>query len=153
MSAEIGRVLNAMPDVFSTPQWGGRAYKLPGRGGRTKKPVLLAHVCPEPNLKAASVSFKLPKPDAKKSVRDHEWITPHSFRTLAPSGWVTAIVKTKSQLRTLRQLLLVSRSMHPRYETLAEGLQEGPPETATASRVESTLRQLADTGWRPRDED
>ena len=37
----LAAALNAMPDVFSTPQWGGRAYKLPGPGSRgTKKPVI-----------------------------------------------------------------------------------------------------------------
>ena len=31
---EIGSLLNDLPNVFSTPQWGGRAYKLPGPNGR-----------------------------------------------------------------------------------------------------------------------
>ena len=43
--AEVAKVLNALPGVFSTPQWGGRAYKLP-RGGNSGKPKLLAHVTP-----------------------------------------------------------------------------------------------------------
>jgi hypothetical protein len=80
--AELAVLLNGLPGVFSTPQWGGRAYKVP-RGG-SGKPKLLAHVTPADGDDGVTVSFKLQPPEAATQVERHVWIAPHSFRTLAP---------------------------------------------------------------------
>ena len=91
--------------VFSTPQWGGRAYKLPGPNGNRKRPKLLAHVVTTRDGKAITVQFKLAAQRAADVVEQYEWITPHSFRTLAPSGWISARLTTKRQTTTVLRLL------------------------------------------------
>jgi hypothetical protein len=97
--------LNALDGVFSTPQWGGRAYKLPGSGGRRDKPKLVAFVCPSDDGTVVTVSFKLDPARAEAVVERHEWIEPHSFRTLAPAGWLTARVRTARHVKALVPLL------------------------------------------------
>ena len=53
---DLGAVLNALGGVFSTPQWGGRAYKLPRRGGARERPRLVAFVGPSRDGRAVTVS-------------------------------------------------------------------------------------------------
>jgi hypothetical protein len=109
----VAKSLNSMPGVFSTVQWGGRAYKMPRPGGSKRKPKLLTHVCITRAGDALSVDFKLERDRAKKVVAAHDWIEPHPFRTLAPSGWVSATVKTKTQAKALIKLLGESRALYP----------------------------------------
>jgi hypothetical protein len=143
---ELTSALQALPGVFSTPQWGGRAWKLPGPGGNRRKPKLVAHLVPSED--AIGVSFKLERKRARDVVERHEWIEPHSFRTLAPSGWVSARVRTKRQAAVLVELLAESRALHP-------GAQETPaPRRGSASdpvtrHLDQVMDQARARGWTP----
>jgi predicted DNA-binding protein (MmcQ/YjbR family) len=141
--AEVAKALNALPDVFSTAQWGGRAYKLP-RGG-SGRPKLLAHVTPVEDDEGVTVSFKLPPAEAADQVERYDWIAPHSFRTLAPSGWVTAHVRTKRQLGALRKLLVESHAL----QHTAAAPSRSADSTTEAARIDQVLRDAAGDGWTP----
>ena len=143
--AELAELLNGLPGVFSTPQWGGRAYKVPRRGAG--KPKLLAHVTPADGEDGATVSFKLPPPEAATQVERHDWIAPHSFRTLAPSGWVTAHVRTKRQLATLGKLLRESHALHGVVTTSDPGPEQGGGDES--ARIDRVLGEAKDEGWSP----
>jgi hypothetical protein len=117
----IAAALNALPGVFSTVQWGGRACK----AGTPSKFKLLAHVFLTHDEDAVCVALKLNKQRAAAVVDDFDWITPHSFRTLGGAGWVSAEVRTKSQVQTVAQLLKESRELYP---------MEAPPDVATRRR-------------------
>jgi predicted DNA-binding protein (MmcQ/YjbR family) len=144
--AELAEVLNGLPGVFSTPQWGGRAYKVPARGAG--KPRLLAHVTPVDRENAVTISFKLAPPEAADQVERHEWIAPHSFRTLAPSGWLTATVRTKRQVATLRKLLRESHGLHG-VVTVDERSPQRKSDGETA-RIDRVLGEAASEGWEPK---
>jgi hypothetical protein len=155
---DLGTVLNAMPGVFSTPQWGGRAYKLPGSGGhRAKRPRLVAFVAPTGDGRAVTVSFKLEPRRAADVIEEHDWIEPHSFRTLAPSGWVTAILTTKRQAAALRRLLLESHALHappePPPPPPAPPRASAPSAAADggrgASRIDAVMADARARGWSP----
>jgi hypothetical protein len=62
----IAAALNALPGVFSTVQWGGRAYKVGPRKPKAFK--LLAHVYLTRDEDAVCVDFKLPKQRAASVV-------------------------------------------------------------------------------------
>ena len=100
---ELATLLNELPGVFSTPQWGGRAYKV----GTTSRFKVLAHV----GL-TRTVSFKLTPPRASDVLDRHEWVQPHAFRTLAPAGWLTATITTRRQVTTLGSLLTESHGLY-----------------------------------------
>jgi hypothetical protein len=154
---EIGKALGALPGVFSTVQWGGRAYKLPGPGGNRNKPKLLAHVWMTKAGDAVGVDFKLAKERAVEVVDQHDWIRPHSFRTLAPSGWVSAKIRTAKQAASLKRLLGESRSL---YGKTAEpdpvparddpGAGASPGASPIARKIDAVMRQAAAEGWKPR---
>jgi len=149
----VAAALNAMPDVFSTLQWGGRAYKLPGPGGSRRKPKLLAHVVLEKDGKAIFIDFKLPKDRARGVIKSLAWIKPHSFRTLAPSGWVAATIQTKRQCDEAIKLLLESRAVHPLMKATEDRPaldQSRAASNAVARRIESVMRDKRASGWRPR---
>lgn len=145
--------LNAMPEVFSTLQWGGRAYKLPGPGGSLKRPRLLAHVVLEKGGKAIFIDFKLPRERARAVIGRLDWVEPHSFRTLAPSGWVSAAIRTKKQCDEAVRLLRESRAMHPSKpaepDHAAVGRAKGGSDSVTR-RIENVMRDKQAGGWRPR---
>ena len=107
----LAGVLNGMDCVFSTPQWGGRAYKVArpdeaqGKGKGKSKGKIVAFMALDRAGKAVQVSFKIPPADAQDACERYDWIEPHLFRTLAPSGWVTATVATKRQVGTLNGFL------------------------------------------------
>jgi hypothetical protein len=156
----LSRALNAMPGVFSTVQWAGRAYKLPGPGSRgTKKPLLLTHVCLNKAEDAVCLGFRLEKSRARAIVRKHTWIKPHSFRTLSKTGWLETQVRTKAQSKVIIELLRESRTLHPMPEKDA-GKQTTKParhrkraphdETDPITRrFDAVLRQKREDGWRP----
>ena len=109
----LADVLNGMDCVFSTPQWGGRAYKVPkpdGTQGKSKGKIV-AFVALDEAGKTVHISFKIPPGDAQDACERYDWIEPHSFRTLAPSGWVTATVATRRQVGTLTRFLKQSHAM------------------------------------------
>jgi hypothetical protein len=144
--ADLSALLNGLPAVFSTPQWGGRAYKV--RQGDSGKPKLLAFVSPADSGDAVRVSFKLPPAEAARQVERHDWIAPHAFRTLAPSGWLTAELSTRKQLAALRKLLEASHGLH--HATAAPSAEARPRPAAEAAHIDRVLREAADAGWTPR---
>ena len=153
----LAAVLNGMDGVFSTPQWGGRAYKVarPGVAGtRAKsepKGKIVAFMALDGSGKAVQVSFKIPPDDARSACERYDWIQPHSFRTLAPSGWLTATVVSKRHVGALTRLLVQSHALHGVLAT-------GPTETAEASRatdadashIDRVMDKVRDDGWSPR---
>ncbi len=151
--AELSALLKGLPAVFSTPQWGGRAYKV--RQGASGKPKLLAFVSPADSGDAVHVSFKLQPPEAAAQVKRHDWIAPHSFRTLAPAGWLTARLSTKRQLAALRKLLEASHGLHhtagaPSADADAAPATPRAAADAEAARIERVLREATGEGWTPR---
>jgi hypothetical protein len=161
---EINTIAAALPGVFSAAQWGGRAYKLPGPGGRRNRPKLLAFVSPARDGRAVGVSFKLPPQRAADVIERHAWIEPHSFRTMAPSGWVSAAVSNKRQLKPLARLLEESRSLYPPPEppeseqaATTRGVGGGQTETTVtraatdlvARRIDRVMKEAKAEGWSP----
>ena len=141
--SDLAAVLNSLPGVFSTPQWGGRVYKVMV-GAKAK---LVAHVS-RTESGEVTVSFKL-LPAQAKSLK-HRWIEPHSFRTLRPSGWLTATVRTKRQIETLKPLLEDSRRLHDRAETQPKGGgRTHVKRNANAVRIDQVMGELAEDGWSP----
>jgi hypothetical protein len=145
--AEVATLLGGFPDVFSTVQWGGRAYKL----GNPRKPRLLAFVSSD-DPRRVCVTFKLPRPRAGEVVDRHAWIRPHEFRTLAPAGWVTATASCKRHLQILTGLLSESRALYPVQRT---GPRNPPPAAAPApgvhpdaARIDRVMALLRDRGGR-----
>ncbi|MHC5023062.1 MAG: hypothetical protein ACYTGG_04010 [Planctomycetota bacterium] len=144
----VGSLLDDFPEVFSTPQWGGRAYKLPGPGGRRRKPKLLAFVAPADDGRGVTVSFKLEASLAARSIDRYAWIASHAFGTLGRSGWVTAAVTNRRQLTTLARLLAESRALHPPAEDRGES-PSGRVTSATARHIERVMRDATSSGWTP----
>ncbi len=144
----LGRALGALPGVFSTPQWGGRAWKLPGPGGNRRKPRLVAFVgCTREG--AVAVSFKLAPGRAADVVARNAWVRPHDFRTLAPSGWLTARVTTARQASSLVKLLQECRRLHgdePEQTAEKAATRGGPPAASHLDRVMGAMRER---GWSP----
>ena len=137
---QLSAILNALPGVFSTPQWGGRAYKVPAKAGSRSKPKLLAFVSLPDSQDAVQVSFKLTPDRAGAMVQRHQWIAPHLFRTLAPAGWVTARVNTKRRLTTLAKLLKEAAMVPERMNaannmTMLRIIDEGASSYAILSEV------------------
>ena len=152
----LATVLNGMDGVFSTPQWGGRAYKVARpdgagtRGRSDPKGKIVAFMALDGAGKLVQVSFKIPPADAQDACEQFDWIQPHSFRTLAPSGWVTATVGSKRHLGTLTRLLEQSYALH--------GVRAaGPTDTAGSSRatdadtghIDRVMDKVRDDGWSP----
>ncbi|MCL4211907.1 MAG: hypothetical protein HRU76_10390 [Phycisphaeraceae bacterium] len=118
MSSPVGPILerldaalSALPGVFSTAQWGGRAYKLPGPGGSLKKPKLLAFVVVLKGDEGVEISFKLTRERAASVVNASGFIRPNSFGSLGRAGWLEARVTRLRQVETLRPLLTECRAM------------------------------------------
>ncbi len=150
---QLSAILNALPDVFSTPQWGGRAYKVPAKAGSRSKPKLLAFVSVPDSQDAVQVSFKLAPDRAGAMVQRHQWIAPHPFRTLAPAGWVTALVSTKRRLTRLANLLKESCLLYGSVECAAAAPARSLPADGRsdpiARHIERVMRELSAEGWSP----
>ena len=128
----------------------GRAPKLPGPGGSRNSPKLLAVVHPSKTAGAVEVSFKLEQQRAKAIISQYDWIVPHSFRTLAPSGWVTAHVSTKRQLTALTRLLKESHALHPTTAKRTDGpARSRASSTVAARRIDRVMSELQARGWSP----
>ena len=159
----LAKALNAMPGVFSTVQWGGRAYKLPGPGSRgMKKPVLLTHVCLNKAEDAVCLGFRLEKPRARAVTRQHPWIKPNSFGTLKNTGWVETEIRTKADCKVIIALLRESRTLHPIPEpakatkakaSRSRGRKPDAVDDADARRIDSVLQRKRAEGWRPAQRD
>lgn len=152
MLGEVNTILAALPGVFSTAQWGGRAYKLPGPNGSRSRPRLLAFVSPSRDGRAVGVSFKLPPARAADIIERHDWVAPHSFRTMAPSGWVSAAISAKRQLKTLAKLLAESRTLYP-VTAGGAGQTETTDKPAAANgvarRIDRVMQEAKAEGWVP----
>jgi len=143
--------LEELPGVFSTPQWGGRAYKV----GDPKKPKLVAHVVVAEGGQGISVGFKLPKERAEDVVERHDWIERSSFGSLGRSGWVSARLTRKRDLSVLEKLLAESRSLHP--VAMAEPSSTPPRRpggnsgsaSAVARRIDKVMSRERPDGWEP----
>jgi predicted DNA-binding protein (MmcQ/YjbR family) len=159
MSRSAGAILKALsdtlsrlPDVTSTAQWGGRAYKLP-RGGTSSKPKILAHVSQARDGGCVTVSFKLEKRRAEALVDRHAWLEQHPFGSLGRAGWVHASVRTKRQVDTLLKLLAESHALQKPKKSPAADLPE-PATTRsssdpTARRIARIVTQARAEGWEP----
>ncbi|MCH8153503.1 MAG: MmcQ/YjbR family DNA-binding protein [Planctomycetes bacterium] len=154
---QLSAILNALPGVFSTPQWGGRAYKVPAKAGSRSKPKLLAFVTLPDSQDAVQVSFKLAPDRAAAMVQRHEWIAPHPFRTLAPAGWITARVSTKRRLTTLANLLKESCLLYTSVERAAAAPTHSRPvdgrSDLIARHIDRVMRELRSEGWSPPSDD
>lgn len=150
----IAAALNALPGVFSTVQWGGRAYKLPG-AGTLKKPRLLAHVWLAKDGKSVGVELKLERSRAADVIERHDWIRPHSFKTLAPSGWISARVSSVRQVVVLRKLLAESHAALRPREVMSPSENRKKttrsPHSAEAGHdaVARVLAEKREAGWLP----
>jgi hypothetical protein len=152
----VAGTLNALPGVFSTPQWGGRAYKLPGPGGSVKRPKLLAFVCLSKDGSTIIVTFKLDKQRAAQVIATHSWIVRESFGSLGGAGWVRAKVAAAAHVRTLAPLLAESRGLYPAVEPAIVELEPaGAAATGELARRIAKVMQLElPDGWTPpRDDD
>jgi len=151
---DLSGQLNALPDVFSTPQWGGRAYKVPGPNGNTKKPKLVAFVALNDARDAVGIQFKLTKDRAGQVIDDHDWLEPHSFRTLAPAGWVSAKVTGKRQLNVLAKLLAESRALYPAVEeSMVNVVERSPATDGVSKRIDNVMSAMRAEGWHPPNDD
>ena len=140
--------LEELPGVFSTAQWGGRAYKV----GNPKKPKLVAHVVVDRDERAITVAFKLPKERAEDAADRHEWIEPSSFGSLGRSGWVSAKLTRKRDLTVLAKLLAESRAQYPATKT-EPAIETQPPAGAAsgaiARRIDRVMGEALPDGWAP----
>ncbi|MCP3903641.1 MAG: MmcQ/YjbR family DNA-binding protein [Planctomycetes bacterium] len=156
MNERLGKLLEGLngrleelPGVFSTAQWGGRAYKV----GNPKKPKLVAHVVVDRDGRAITVAFKLPKERAEDAVDRHEWVEPSSFGSLGRSGWVSAKLTRKRDLTVLAKLLAESRALYPVTNapppTTPAHSGAGAGSNAIARRIDRVMGEIRPDGWEP----
>jgi hypothetical protein len=156
----VARHLNGLEGVYSTVQWGGRAYKLPGAGNTRRKPRLLAFVYCTRDRAAVGVDFKLEPERAAAVVERHAWLERHNFKTLAPCGWVSAMVSSRRQVGPLCRLLSESRALytaggdaavpHDRPED-RRGRRPSRAADPVAQRIDRVMKEARAGGWAPCD--
>lgn len=149
---DIASILNGLPEVFSTPQWGGRAYKLPGPDGSLRKPKLLAFVSLTKEKDAVSVVFKLPLELSARSIERFDWIGPFEFGNWKKSGWIAARLKDRRRLRTLSRLLKESRSLFPIREkppTSRKRAASSSSSNPVLRRIDRVMAEAKEEGWEP----
>lgn len=122
----VDAVLSVLPGVFSTAQWGGRAYKLPGPGGSLKRPKLVAFVVVLKDNACVEVSFKLSKERAAAVVKGSDFIRPNSFSSLGKAGWLEARLTRVRQVAVLRRLLVECRAMYGGQDQAVDHAACGP---------------------------
>lgn len=176
----MAEIALALPGVFESPQWGGWVYKVVGRGGTKKTSSkaggakMLCFIVDGKNH-GWHCQFKLPGSSeegrAAEVVAKTKWVEVHPWKTLGPSGWVVARPRTPTQLKKLAALLAESRSLLPVYEESGAESAKGDRDTAepsnkkrgmstginpgapVARRIESVMREAAESGWRHDDPD
>ncbi len=155
LMGEVGTILNAFPGVFSTVQWGGRAYKLPGVNGSLKKPKLLTFVSLTKDEKAVSVVFKLPRERSADVIERYAWVEPMNFGTWGKSGWITARVSQKRQLGPLAKLLTECRANFPQTVIKPERGKRRAGESSGSNpivrRLDRVMAEAKADGWEPGD--
>ena len=150
---DLAVTLSGLNGVFSTPQWGGRAYKLPGPNSNLKKPKLLAFVVLSKNQDSINVAFKLSVQRSTEVVDSYEWIEPHSFRTLAPAGWVSATLTNKRQVKTLKKMLKESRELYPAAEVENKAVENKSTGDEASQQIDRVMNAFAAEGWVPMEDD
>lgn len=148
---EIGSFLGDLEGVFSTPQWGGRAYKLPGPGGSLKKPKLVAFIVPVKDRDAVQVAFKLTRDRAAAMIEKYAWVEMHSFSSLGGAGWVSATISSRRQLGPVKRLLSECRALYPVHK---EAAPEKPAKAAKGTNpvtrhIDKVMTNAITEGWRP----
>ena len=152
LMGEIASILNALPEVFSTPQWGGRAYKLPGANGSLKKPKLLAFVSLTKEQDAINVVFKLPKTQSEEAVDRYAWVGPFEFGKWHKSGWISARMTQKRQLKPLARLLDECRALFPMAKTEPDRPKRDSFKGGShpiVRRLDRVMAEARDDGWEP----
>jgi len=149
LMGELAEALNKLPGVTSVAQWGGRVWKRPvgGGGGGRGKTKLLAHLYFDGDGKSVTASFKLAPDRARDVCEARDWIEPHSFRTLAPSGWVTATARTRRQVTALVKLLSESYDLYGPLPEAAEPTAAAEPRAA--GHIDRVMGQARADGWKP----
>lgn len=146
----IAEIFAEIPDVFSTPQWGGRVYKIPGPNGNRKKPKMIAHVVLTKDKDAVEVGFKLSVPAAAAACEKYAWIEPSTFGSFGKNGWVGATLTQKRQVRSLKPLLIASRDLHPKQPVIDDAPPKKRSQGGTAARrVDQVMDEAAAEGWAP----
>lgn len=130
----VDAALSVLPGVYSTAQWGGRAYKLPGPGGSLKRPKLVAFVVVLKDNAGVEVSFKLNKARAAVVVKGSDFIRPNSFGSLGRAGWLEARLTRVRQVATLRPLLVECRAMFGGQDQAVDHAASTPPNTIEGGR-------------------
>ena len=103
---------------------------------------------------AIGVQFKLTKDRAGQAIDDYDWIKPHSFRTLAPAGWVSARVTGKRQLNVLAKLLAESRALYPAVvESKVDMVNRSDGSDGVSKRIDDVMREMRAEGWQPPNDD
>ncbi len=149
LMGEVGSILNALPGVFSTVQWGGRAYKLPGRNGSTKKPRLLAFVTMTKEEDAINVVFKLPGERSTHAKERFAWVGPFEFGKWEKSGWISARITQKRQLSPLKKMLAECHAMFPVPEIVSESASPTSSSNPVVSRLNRVMAEARADGWEP----
>ncbi|MCZ6834394.1 MAG: hypothetical protein O7G85_01340 [Planctomycetota bacterium] len=152
LMGDIALILNGLPDVFSTPQWGGRAYKLPGANGSLKKPKLLAFVSLTKTRDAINVVFKLPKEQSVEMVERYSWVGPFEFGKWHKSGWISATMTQKRQLKPLARLLGECRQLFPMESPESSSRRSKSANRGTnpiVRRLDRVMAEAKDEGWEP----
>ena len=101
MLGEVNTILAALPGVFSSAQWGGRAYKLPGPNGSRSRPKLRAFVSPSRDGRAVGVSFKLPPARAANIIEMHNSMADPLHFSHALRGLAVDLTRISNDLRIL----------------------------------------------------
>ncbi len=132
--------LRRIADVDYADQWGGRAYKLPGKDGSRRKPRLLAYVEQAKSGKHLSLEFKLPPEVGARAMRRHKWIGEHPWPSLGGAGWVQAKLTKAAQVAPAAALVVEARKQFG--EVKAQPVEA--PDDANAKAGSSIARRIAE---------
>lgn len=143
--------LRKIADVDYADQWGGRAYKLPGKDGSRKKPRLLAYVEHAKSGKHLSLEFKLPPEVGAAVISKHKWIDVHPWPNMGGSGWVQAKLTKATQIDCVASLVIEARKQFGEVKRPPK-VPDEPASTVTTPlgrRIEEATRAAkADGKWR-----
>ncbi len=145
MRLKLHELLESFDGVWSSPQWGGRAYKI----GPQRKPKLFAFVYEDKGR--CMVEFKLPPEAAGQAVQRYRWVVRHPWSNLRRSGWVQVTFQRSAQLGPLGKLLTQTRQL---FASTSTPVRDKPrARDPVAARIESVMRQARQRGLRPQDGD
>ena len=139
---ELNEYLLAFKQVFSSIQWGGKAYKLPDIKGNKSKPKLFVFTQIDEKNNALIADFKLPLEVAANAVEKHAHLTPSPFSNWAKTGWVSARFTTTRQLTSTKPLFKISYDNLPKPSISPSS--KPTPQSASPSST-SPVAQKIDT--------